>query len=889
MSILNGYEDASLLDLPMSSVTASSLKAQLKGLASKLQARYDLGEPIRNLVRGRAWAMDQLLIEAWQSLPWSSDQIGLLAVGGYGRGELLPHSDIDLLILADSEHTITDNQTSIEQFLMLLWDSKLKIGHSVRSIHTCQEEARADVTIITNLIESRQIAGSSTLADQLNDAISERFMWSSRDFFRAKLNEQQHRHEKYDDTEYNLEPNIKSSPGGLRDLQTIGWIARRHSGSASFRSFLEKGYLTDGEYRSLLDCQAFLWQVRWALHSTTNRPEDRLRLDLQRQIADLFGYDDENGKLAVERLMQRYFRVVFELSALNELLLRHLEDEIIGPPNPGMLIEINSRFRISDGYIEAKSNEVFKRTPSALLEIFVLAAQYHEQVSGIKPNTMRAIRANLHRIDGPFRNDIRNTSMFMELIRSPLGVNTNLRRMGRLGVLGKWIPEFGRIEGQMQYDLFHVYTVDAHTLLTVRNLRKFRHRSNTQKFPIATQIIHELGKKELVYLAALFHDIGKGRGGDHSELGAFDALRFCERHRLSKPDTDLVVWLVEHHLLMSLTSQREDLSDPEVIRQFCLKVRDQRRLNYLYVLTVADIYATNPALWTSWRASLLKQLFDEAKRALRRGLENPIDRQDLIAETQTKALEILEKDGFSADEVCALWGEPGEDYFLRESPENIAWHTKSLMHSSPDAPVVLMKETDEDGFAGATQIFIYAPDRPHLFADIVTTLDALELNIQDARIMTSSGSHFSLDTFIVLEQDGRSIGENFDRMREIQHTLLLMLSDKQPPKRAYRRMPTRLKHFHVPPRVTISNDLHNERTVVEVIGTDRPGLLAELGAVFKSFDLPLLNARISTLGERAEDVFFIVDHNNQPLEDDALCSKIQQALTQVLENGASQA
>ncbi len=851
-------------------------KDAIKRVNSTLNERFLANEDIRNLVFTRVWFIDTLLQIAWSQYPWNSGKSSLIAVGGYGRGELLPKSDIDLLLLFESESCIDANVESIQDFLTFLWDINLEVGHSVRTPKACFDEAKEDLTIVTNLMENRLLAGESSLLAEISDSLNANKIWDTTSFYKSKINEQKNRHHKFNEVEYNLEPNVKSSPGGLRDIQTIGWVAKRHFGDSELHSLVDHGFLTNSEYQTLIRGQLFLWRIRYALHMLTNREEDRILFDLQVQLADMFGYLEDDSKLAVERLMQDYYRNVFRLRELNDMLLQHFDEEILGKELPQEIITINQRFQVRNGYIEAIDKKVFERTPSALMEVFVLMAQH--ELMGMRSSTIRMIHQSRHLIDGHFRQDLRNIMYFMELLRSPEGVSHNLERMSRYGILARYLPEYGHVIGQMQYDLLHIYTVDAHTLLTIRNLRKFRHASNTKEFPIATKVIHQLPKVELIYIAALYHDIGKGRGGDHSSLGAGDARLFCQRHRLNSWETDLVVWLVENHLLMSTTSQRKDLSDPHVIKDFSEQVGDLLRLNYLYVLTVADIYATNPALWNSWRASLLKQLFVESQRQLRGGSEYIINKAERIEETKDKAIALLAQDGFSSEEVLKLWDNPGDDYFLRESAENIAWHTKAIANTGPNIPLILIQETHDKSFEGATQIFVYGPDRPHLFADIAATLGSLGLSIHDARIMTSSSSNFSLDTFIVLGDDGQSIGDDPDFIRTVQHTLLTALNEPETVQVVKRRVPRQLKHFKVPTQVTISNDLAHQRTVLDVTTADRPSLLAKIGDIFKKHDIRIQSARISTLGERVEDIFFVVDKDNQPIKDLELCQTLQSEL-----------
>lgn len=854
------------------------LKQALESLQKRLDQRFIQGEPIRNLVFGRAWAMDQILQVIWQQFDWQHpDKIALIAVGGYGRGELLPRSDIDLLLLFDEEPTIQSNVDSLQAFVTLLWDIKLEVGHSVRTMQACIDEAESDVTITTNLMESRTLVGTEELRQQLLDAVGPDNIWPSRDFYKAKMNEQANRYQKFNDTEYNLEPNVKGGPGALRDIQTIGWVAKRHFGDTQLKDLVERNFLTDADFQDLQNGQDFLWRVRYALHMITGREEDRLLFNLQEEVAEMFGYSDMEGQLGVEHLMQDYFRQVFKLRTLNIILLQLFDEAILSDHIDEVITPINARFQICNKYIEVTSENVFNRTPSALMEIFVLCAQT-EGIKGIRASTMRLLFASRDLIDGGFRQDLRNITFFMELLRSPQGVYHGLLRMNQYGILGLYLPEFGRIVGQMQFDLFHVYTVDAHTLLTIRNLRSFRHASNTKRFPIATKIIHKLPKIELVYIAALYHDIGKGRDSDHSQEGALEVQHFAYRHRLSNWESDLLVWLVRHHLLMSMTAQRQDISDPAVINRFAQQIGDQQRLDYLYVLTVADIFATNPNLWNGWRASLMERLYHETKRALRRGLENPINKEDRINETKEASLQLLAEDGFERKDVLELWDNPGDDYFLRETPENIAWHTRAIANHGINVPLVLIKETNVREYAGGTQLFIYAPNRAHLFADIAATLDGLSLDIQDARIMTSSASDFSLDTFVVLERDGTSIGDNPDRLFEIQHKLLLEIQNPHDTVLPNRRISRQQKHFKIPAEITVSNDMVNHRTVVEVVASDRPGLLADIGRCFRRLSLTLLNARISTLGEHVEDVFFLVDNNGLPLMNSADVEQLQTEL-----------
>lgn len=865
-------------ELALKASPIAAFKKAIRRAHDALDARFRAGRDVRRLVEDRAWFVDQILREAWDRLSWSADaDIALLAVGGYGRGELHPYSDIDLLILLDSNDHETFREP-IERFLTLLWDIGLEVGQSVRSVDECAEEARADLTVVTNLMESRTIAGPERLRQRMQAVTSTEQMWPSKHFYLAKHEEQRARHGKYNDTEYNLEPNVKGSPGGLRDIQTILWIARRHSGTLNLHAMVNQSFLLESEYALLAASQEFLWKVRYALHMLAGRAEDRLLFDHQSRVAALLGFEDSDPKRAIERFMQKYYRVVMAIAELSDLVNQHFEEQILRAGEVGPASQLNSRFQLRDGYIEVTHPNVFKRTPFAIMEVFVLMAQ-HPEIKGVCADSIRLLREHRHLIDDDFRRDIRNTSLFIELFKSPQGIHRNLRRMNRYGILGRYLPEFGHIVGQMQHDLFHIYTVDAHTLNLIKHLRKFKWPELAEKFPLASELMDTLPKPELIYLAGLYHDIGKGRGGDHSELGAVDAEAFCARHQLPNWDSKLIVWLVQHHLVMSTTAQRKDLSDPQVIFDFARLVGDQTRLDYLYVLTVADINATNPSLWNSWRASLMRQLYTETKRALRRGLENPLDREEQIRLTQNSALDILVRGGLDPDDAEQLWSQLGDDYFLRHSAEDVAWHCEAILqHPEDGEPLVLIKETTQREFEGGTQIFIYAPDQHDFFAVTVAAMAQLNLNIHDARILTST-SQFTLDTYIVLEADGSSIGNNPARIKQIRQGLVDALKNPDDyPTIIQRRVARQLKHFAFAPQVTIHNDAQRPVTILELTAPDRPGLLARIGRIFLDFDLSLQNAKIATLGERVEDVFFVTDAHNQPLSDPELCTRLQEAI-----------
>ncbi|MEZ5540019.1 MAG: [protein-PII] uridylyltransferase [Pseudomonadales bacterium] len=844
--------------------------------------RFHEGEEVRTLVNERARFIDRLLYFAWLHFALGDDN-ALIAVGGYGRMELHPYSDIDVLILLPEEPD-SDTQSKIESFITFLWDINLHVGHSVRTFEECLQSAKEDITIATNLLESRTLAGNPSLRSALRKTLDERSIWPSHDFFYAKWQEQRERHHKHNNTEYNLEPNIKNAPGGLRDIQTIIWVAKRHFAVERVVDLVKIGFLTESEYNILRKGEEVLWRIRYGLHLLAGRGEERLSFDFQRALAASFGYHDTDKSLAVEKLMKRYYRAATALRELNDVLLNFLDESLSDDDNIAEIVDINRRFRTYNDYIEVKSDNVFKQSPSALLEIFILMGQ-EPKIKGVRASTIRLMREHRNLIDDNFRTDIRNTSLFMELIRTSSNLVTQLLRMKRYGILGRYLPEFGEIVGQMQYDLFHIYTVDAHTLACVKNMRRFWYAESEEKFPLIAQLIKKLPKVELLYIAGLYHDIGKGRGGDHSQLGAVDARAFCERHSLSKRDTNLVAWLVENHLLISSTIQRQDISDPDIIREFALKVGDQVHLDYLLMLTVADVNATNPTLWTSWKAQLIRQLYTETKRMLRRGFENPIDKTEWIEDAQQQVLDKLSQKGFSNKEVNKLWEGRSEDYFLRENTTDIEWHTEAIAHhANPDEPLILIRDPEGGVFEGATQIFVRMRAHNHAFAAVVTLLDQLNLNIQDARLYSSSGG-FTNDTYFVLDENLEPIGNDDERRNHIWQTLHDELAHNIDnfPSIAQRRTPRELKHFTMPTRTSMSNDIRSGTTMLEVISPDRPGLLARIARVFVEFGIRVNNAKIATLGERVEDIFFVTDSEGNALSDPEFCTTLQNTLCEQLD------
>ncbi|WP_316365765.1 [protein-PII] uridylyltransferase [Candidatus Thiodiazotropha sp. CDECU1] len=852
-------------------------KVILKHYTEGAKQRFSTGQtPISKLVAERALMIDEILIRAWNRYLDTSIDACLVAVGGYGRGELHPASDIDLLILLDHEDQFESFKDSLTEFLTLLWDIGLDVGHSVRTIDDCVREGDQDITVMTNLIESRSLVGSTQLFTAMLEATGPERMWNSHDFFEAKWNEQRIRHAKQDDTISNLEPNIKESPGGLRDIHMIGWVAKRHFKIDNLHDLVEHAFLTEAEYHTLIEGQEHLWRVRFALHLLTGRHDDRLLFDHQRTLASYLGYDADHANMAVEFFMRDYYRTVMELSRLNEMLLQHFQEDILFKNELGDPIEINKRFQKRGYFLEVTHKNIFKNYPTALLELF-LVMQENPELRGVRASTIRLIRNHTYLIDEKFRQDIRAKSLFMEILRQPVGITSALRRMNIYGVLAVYIPIFENIVGRMQYDLFHVYTVDEHTLMVVRNLRRLTTKKYADEHPVCTQLMNTLPKEEIIYLAALFHDIAKGRGGNHSELGAIDAYDFCRLHQLSEYDSHLVAWLVRHHLVMSMTAQRKDITDPEVVQSFASLVGDINRLTYLYLLTFADSRATNPAAWNSWKDSLLRDLFNATRRALLRGLDNPLAQDDLIREKQTAALHQLLQQNISSEDISNLWTTFTKEYFLTHSPNAIKRHTKAIIETpNSDLPLIQMRQTEK---RGGSEVLIYCLDRDNLFAVTTTMLDQLALSIVNARVMSTTDG-FSLNSYLVLEQDGSPV-EIGRRSDEIITTLSdgLSLEGTQPFK-VSRRIPRKNKHFDNKTSIYFTQEPKLKRTAMRLVTMDRPGLLSNVGRAFAECKIRLKHSKITTLGAQVEDIFFITDRDDRPILDEDRLNCLRSTVTQ---------
>lgn len=851
---------------------SDGIRAHQAGLIESFREGVSAAE----LIRKRSDFTDEILTLAFgQLLADHADQLTLAAVGGYGRQELHPHSDIDILIIrASRTDTTPELDDQLAAFLNFLWDIGLKLAQSVRTIDDCVEQALADQTVMTNLLESRIIFGSSALFEELWSCIAPEHLWPSAEFFEAKMAEQAARYAKYHDTAYNLEPNIKEGPGGLRDIQNMNWIIKRHYNCRSL-NLVREGWLTEGEHAELIKARDFLWEIRFALHVMTERCEDRLLFEYQKELARQFGVQDQDINQAVEQFMQLYYRTVMGLERLNELLMQLFQEVGLHSDEDFVIEPIDAQFQSINRYLEVLHPEVFREQPLAIFRIFLLL-QKNTGLKGIRASTIRLIRQHLFLIDEQFRASPEACELFMKILRQPDGVTHQLRRMNRYGVLAAYLPDFARVVGRMQYDLFHVYTVDEHTLFVIRNLRRFAYDAHRAEHPLSNEVFGRIEKPEVLYVAALMHDIAKGSGGDHSTVGATIAAEFCRRHGMSPRETELVCWLVQNHLMMSLTAQRKDINDPEVIHAFATEVGSQATLDHLYLLTVADIRATNPNLWNSWKDALLRELYLQTRWVFRRGLAKPLEQAEKIMAVKAESRALLKRLGVSDPAIDPVWNTLlNDEYFLRYHPEEAAWHTIALSATdSGDLPLVLLRPVSQRGSA---EIFIHAQHQDFIFAHTTAVLDQLNLTVFDARIITGAEGHV-LHSYHLLEHTGQPIR---DPMRQVQLCVKLkecLSGSTQAPFRVQRREARQIKHFTVPTQVYFHVDPQQRYTILELIATDRPGLLSKVGRAFSLCGVRLYNARISTIGSRAEDIFYLTGKDHLPLTDSAKMQELKGAI-----------
>ena len=804
------------------------------------------------LIRALCKHVDRTLLALWAHAAMPPGA-ALLAVGGYGRGELFPHSDVDVLILLPPAMTAPAGplQNAIENFITACWDIGLEIGSSVRTVSECIAIATSDVTVQTALLESRYLCGSRRVFAAFRTS-NTRAM-DAKAFLRAKTLEMEQRHRKFEDTPYSLEPNCKESPGGLRDLQVVIWVARAAGLGKTWASLAAKGLITPFEVKQLNRNEGLLKLIRARLHMIAKRREDRLVFDLQTAVAESFGYAPSRGQRASEKLMRRYYWAAKAVTQLNQILMLNIQERIEGLQDAPMR-RINAKFLERGGMLEVASDDLYQRDPHAILETF-LAYQHTVGPKGLSARTLRALYNARDLMDSTFRHDPVNRATFMKILKAPEGQTHAFRLMNQTSVLGRYLWVFRRIVGQMQHDLFHVYTVDQHIIMVVRNVRRFFIPEHAHEYAFCSQLASTFDRPWVLYIAALFHDVAKGRGGDHSELGGREARRFCRDHGVGAKDTELIVFLVERHLTMSRIAQKEDLSDPDVIEAFSILVGNERTLTALYLLTVADIRGTSPKVWNAWKGKLLEDLYRLTLRALG-GARPNMDAE--VEARKVEARQMLNLGSLPPGIQTPLWDTLELSYFARHDAGDIAWHTRALHeHVRTTRPIVQARLSP---LGEGLQVLVYAPDQPDLFARICGYFDGAGFNILDAKVHTTR-SGYALDTFQVNspDLDEQAAGVNYrDLILYVETQLTQALVAMGPlPTPARGRISRRVKSFPISPRVTLRPDERAQRWLLGVSASDRSGLLYSIARVLARHHVNLQLAKITTLGERVEDTFLV--------------------------------
>jgi [protein-PII] uridylyltransferase len=855
----------------VSDVARLALRQLLGDIDRQLADAFRDGAEVYALLTARSDAVTRIVAHVWNACVGDPPDLALYAVGGYGRAELFPFSDVDLLALCEFSPQASTLR-ALESFFTCLWDVGLKPGHALRTLDECCTLAAQDATIYTSLLDARRIAGAATLDAGLASLLDDEKIWPRPAYLAARCADREHRHVRFDDTAYNLEPNIKEGPGGLRALHLVHWLGKRLFAATGFSALAQRGMLSVAEAATAEHAQKLLQRIRFALHLAAGRAEERLLFDYQRTLATQFGFVDEHRQnLAVEQFMQGYYRAAIALERLSEQFLRRCE-EALEPQAQSRTRRLSLDFISVGDRLDCDPSDLFLRRPAALIDLFRVWGE-NPEIKSLRADLVRRIDDALVHWGEALTSDADVNTAFARLLRRGAPAVEALGRMNHYGVLARYLPAFGRVVGRMQYDLFHVYTVDEHTIRVLRNVARFADASTSSEFAHAHELWMRLPKPELLLLAALFHDIAKGRGGDHSELGEAEAREFCARLSLPAADVDLVAWLVRRHLLMSVTAQRQDITDPEVVHRFAADVADWERLDYLYLLTVADIAGTSAKLWNSWKDKLLADLYVSARYVLRSGLERAPHADERVRECQQRAHELLKARGIDDEAIAALWADFPEESFLRFTAEQIAWQTAGIASARSAGPLVLI---EAQGSRGGTEVFVHAADRDGLFAAITAVLDRLRLSILDARVVTSR-SGMSLDSFLVLDSDGHALGDPA-RIARLHRALMQALGNTPYHVDLVTRPSSRsLRHFPIATRIEFSAQPVRGRTQVAIVCADRPGLLAAVAQLFRERRIRVHDARIATFGERVEDFFLISDEHDMRL-DDAACADLRNTL-----------
>ncbi len=834
----------------------ASTRAVVHAVDARPPGGFDDGVDIAQLLRLRTTTVDEMVLDCWsRHIPDAG--CALFATGGYGRGELFPFSDVDLLVLVPDIESAP--AAAIGDFIAALWDAGLKPGHAVRDLDGCREAA-ADLTVVTSLMDARLLSGDPHARPALAAAIAAP-LWPADEYLAARQRSQQERHARFNDTAWNLEPNVKDGPGGLRDFHTLVWVSQRLADASGPGAAVRAGLLSETESVALEAAVAHVSKVRFALHQLAGRAEERLLFDHQRELARAFGFDDEHAaNLAVEQFMQAWFRAAQTIDRLNERVLARCSERNRASVGESRVEILDAKWQLIDGALSALVAQSVELTPPHLIEAFAWLARRGD-ISGFHSTLIERLDESLERHQGRFHDDVGTGPAFMALLRQGGDVARAIAAMGRHGVMAQVIPAFGRVTGRMQYDLFHVYTVDQHTLFVVRNLLRFAQR-DTALTSLGHTLWRRQPKPELVLLAGLFHDIAKGRGGDHSELGEVELRSAAPRLGLSAADTEFVAWLVRQHLLMSTTAQKQDITDPDVVHRFAAEVADTERLDALYLLTVADIQGTSPRLWNAWKAQLLEDLHAATRHALRRGLAHPLRASERVADIRLEALRLLADTSVAAVDALSMWESLPDYAVLRLGAERLAWATGELFAQRGQHVQIVARAVGDD----AIDLIVHAPDRDGLFATVTAVLDRQGFDVVEARA-TGTRDGRVLDLFRLLpraELTHHAEQATTVMLQVLREALSLRVLDVQP---AQRRLSRQQRHFRVPLRAEF-RDLENPpRTQLALVCADRPGLLARIAASFREHGLRVHDARIATFGERAEDFFELTDSEGGVLDD----------------------
>ncbi|WP_041639783.1 bifunctional uridylyltransferase/uridylyl-removing protein GlnD [[Mannheimia] succiniciproducens] len=840
-------------------------KEQLKQTELENFAQAD----VNSLISHRTLFCDNFLIRLWRqfSLHEVTD-LALIAVGGYGRREIFPLSDLDFLILTEQPMP-ADLAKKVEEFIQFVWDCGFDVGASVRTLEDCDSQGRADITIATNLLESRLLTGNETLFDKLSSIVGREDFWPRKTFFEAKIQEKKQRYQRYNNTSYNLEPDIKYNPGGLRDLHLIYWIALRHSNALSLEEILQSGFIYPEEYAELERNQQFLFKVRFALHLILKRYDNRLLFDRQVKVSELLGYQGE-GNQGVETMMKAFFQSLQAISLASDILAKHYKEHFVDENGEEECQVLDDNFQMINNAIFLVREDCFVQQPDTILDLFsylIIRPQ-----AELHSSTLRLLHLALGQLNGYLSELPAAREKFLRLLTQPRGIERALIPMHKYGVLTAYIPEWKGIEGLMQFDLFHIYTVDEHTMRVLAKLETFLSEETAEAHPLCVKLFPSLPDRALIYIAALFHDIAKGRGGNHADLGAVDVGRFAAQHGFDCREIETMKWLVKQHLFMSVTAQRRDIHDPEVVMNFAAEVQNQVRLNYLVCLTVADICATNTTLWNSWKRSLFASLYQYTNQQFNQGMDNLLDNQEQEEQNKALALEILQSQGFTED-VQSLWKRCPGDYFLRNTPKELAWHAVLLAGVETELLVKISNRFS----AGGTEVFIYCKDRPNLFLKVVAAIGNKKLSIHDAQIITSLDG-YAFDSFIVTELDGSLL--KFDRRRVLEKAIINSLNSNELTKLQGSEN-HKLQHFNVKTEVRFLNTEKTTHTEMELFTLDKAGLLADVSLVFSELNLSIQNAKITTIGEKAQDFFILTNAKGEALserERQSLSEKLQARL-----------